>query len=395
MKQLFILISLFLLTNMYVVAQEQPQQTDVDRLHSLAAKLADQKQYNEAVTLQKRLLETLRQTKPDIDSAYIDQMVYLGRYLSRNNQVDEAVDTLKSALKLYAAKYSDADYNYAIYLDNLSLYLESARRLDEAEATSRRAFEVYNNLRRQDFDFSVIAIRLAEICNENGKPQESLTYELLGLSVLKELYGEHSENYLAELPYLEKYYEAAGNQEKAERTKKRIEQLTKEREEGYFDMPKPVEFTTAEICHEHNNDVLRCCVYFLTHRLNAPHMNDVAQYIFKWSVSSADVSIDVGETIGEVTAKQGNMNYMIAYMAATSYFCLRNQVKSVDEDAYLKVFDALLEFYEQNKELSGEVDVFENFLKLKEKNKLADKLRAEYRKMKQQAKDKDFQEIKM
>ena len=53
-------------------------------------------------------------------------------------------------------------------------------------------------------------------------------------------------------------------------------------------------------------------------------------------------------------------------------------MKRLDEEGYLKVMNALLEFYQQNKDLSGSVDVLESYVKIKKKEKRDRQFQKEY-----------------
>lgn len=235
-----------------------------------------------------------------------------------------------------------------------------------------RAFKAYEQLRLRDFDFAAILMHLAENCDGAGQPQEAIKYDLLALDIFKNTVGEHSDSYIEELSYLQKYYEHAGDSEKAKKTKEHAELLTAEKEQGYVDLPEPVQFETAEICHEHNDDALICITYYLTHLLVAPNMDQAAQYIINWSAATADVNVVVGK-------KQAMMErYMIAYIAATAYFCLTENTKVLDEPLFVKAITALLDFYKSNRVLTGKVDVLEDYLKLQDKGKLENQLHKDF-----------------
>ncbi|MBR1521802.1 MAG: hypothetical protein IJ635_11275 [Bacteroidaceae bacterium] len=157
-----------------------------------------------------------------------------------------------------------------------------------------------------------------------------------------------------------------------------LREPAKEQEDKLEDLPQLVDFNSVEICHEHNQDVLRCCTYYLTHRLDAAQMSDAANYIFKWSISSADVKIVMSVFVSELFTHQEHMAYVMAYMAASSYHCLTKQMKSPDEDTYIEIVTTLLHFYEQNKDLSGDVKILEEYLHLQKKNKLVKQLKEEF-----------------
>ena len=94
-------------------------------------------------------------------------------------------------------------------------------------------------------------------------------------------------------------------------------------------------------------------------------MEQAAQYIMAWSIASGDVNIVIGEEVGSLAASKESMPYLVGFMAAYSYVCLRENVKDLKD-----VFDILLQFYEPNSSLTGKVELLDKYLKLKEKGKL-------------------------
>ncbi len=92
--------------------------------------------------------------------------------------------------------------------------------------------------------------------------------------------------------------------------------------------------------------------------------------------------------IGQFLTNQNEMAYMIAYTAATSYYCLTQNHEWIDEEGYVRVMHTLLDFYDQNKDLSGKIDSLENYLKLRKKEKLDQQLLKDYQKLRESSKSK-------
>ena len=380
MKKIY-LLTLIMLAMMQQTVSAQVSLQQAEKLDTLISKLIDQDRYADAIDIQKQRLDILKQIFGETDSTYISEMAFLGKYYARNKQLDEAIKTIRKATELCEEYFGPSNLDLACYLDNLAFYLAASNQDEEAELIGKRALDIYEKTGKPDDHLAAILMHLAESCHENKHFQEAIQYELRSLNIIRKLYGEHSEEYLGELPYMMKYYESAGEKDRVEKLKERIEKLKEERKQGFEDLPQFVEFKTPEICHQHNDDALRCCAYYLTHRLNAPNMDEAAQYILNWSISSGDVNIHIGETITHVIAKQENYAYMIAYIAASAYYCLTGNIKQLDEDRYLKTMNALLDFYDGNKDISGEIDFFEKYLKLRNKEKLDDQLRKDFKKM--------------
>ena len=354
-------------------SQEKPvTQEEADKLDSLVSILMRNQHYEDALQTKMREIDILKQLHGEKDSLYLRQKALSGKIYYRLGKREEAAKITTEAAEEYGKYVSSKDKYYAFFLDNASLYWASIKEFDKGKELSLRAFKAYEQLRLRDFDFAAILMHLAENCDGAGQPQEAIKYDLLALDIFKNTVGEHSDSYIEELSYLQKYYEHAGDSEKAKKTKEHAELLTAEKEQGYVDLPEPVQFETAEICHEHNDDALICITYYLTHLLVAPNMDQAAQYIINWSAATADVNVVVGK-------KQAMMErYMIAYIAATAYFCLTENTKVLDEPLFVKAITALLDFYKSNRVLTGKVDVLEDYLKLQDKGKLENQLHKDF-----------------
>ena len=347
-------------------------------MDSLVLKLMNYKRYDDALTAKLREVDILKQLRGEKDSAYLCNKAFLGKIYYRLRKAEEAAKITTEAAEEYGKHVSNKDENYAFYLDNASIYWASINEFAKAKELSRRSLTVYEQLGRQDFDLANILIHMAENCDGNGQPQEAIKYDLLALNLLKKITGEHSDNYIEELGYLQRYYEHAGDANNAKKTKEHAERLAEEKEQGYVDLPEPIQFKTPEICHEHNDDALTCIAYYLTHMLSAPNMNQAAQYVINWSVASGDVNIVIGEKLSKLALSQESMPYMTAFIAASSYYSLTENVKQLDEPLFVKAVTALLQFYEPNRKLTGKVEVLEDYLKLQEKGKLEKQLHKDF-----------------
>lgn len=360
-------------------SQDTPAtQEEADKLDSLVLKLMNYKRYDDALTAKLREVDILKQLRGEKDSAYLCNKAFLGKIYYRLRKAEEAAKITTEAAEEYGEHVSNKDENYAFYLDNASIYWASINEFAKAKELSRRSLTVYEQLGKQDFDLANILIHMAENCDGNGQPQEAIKYDLLALNLLKKITGEHSDNYIEELGYLQRYYEHAGDANNAKKTKEHAERLAEEKEQGYVDLPEPIQFKTPEICHEHNDDALTCIAYYLTHMLSAPNMNQAAQYVINWSVASEDVNIAIGEKLSKLALSQESMPYFTAFIAASSYYCLTENVKQLDEPLFVKAVTALLQFYEPNRKLTGKVEVLENYLKEQEKGKLEKQLHKDF-----------------
>ncbi len=389
MKKLFVYLLLCLAPHS-IWGQDAPAtQQEVDKLDSLVIKLMNYKRYDDALTVKQREVDILKQLRGEKDSIYLINKAFLGKLYYRLGKAEEAAKITTEAAEEYGEYVSNKDENYAFFLDNASIYWASVNDFSKAKELSRCSLTVYEKLGRQNFDLANILIHMAENCDGNGQPQEAIKYDLLALNLLKKTIGEHSDNYIEELGYLQKYYEHAGDTNNAKKAKEHAERLAEEKEQGYVDLPEIVEFKTAEICREHNDDALRCIAYYLTHMLSAPNMNQAAQYIMNWSIATADITIVIGEKLSKLATSQETMPYLTAFIAASSYYSLTEHVKQLDEPLFVKAITALLKFYEPNRKLTGKVEVLEDYLNLQEKGKLEDQLHKDFQADQKLQKNKD------
>ena len=370
MKRMLLIIAAMMLFLSAWCQTDEITRKQADKLDSVTVKLMNQKRYEDAIKTKERELAILKALYGEKDTTYIKQFVFSAKLYYRNEQPDMAAKIIEQAAQLYADNVSNSDALYAFYLDNLSLYQSSNNEYDKAKENSRKALTIYEKLGQQDFDLAIILMHMAETSHYCGESQEALKYEIRSLNIIKKLCGEHSDEYIGELPFLQKYYQAVGDEKNAQRVGEKIEKLQKEKDDGFVDLPELIEFKSAELCHEHNDDALKCIQYYLTHTIRASQMEQAAQYIMAWSIASGDVNIVIGEEVGSLAASKESMPYLVGFMAAYSYVCLRDNVKDLNEAQLMDVFDILLQFYEPNSSLTGKVELLDKYLKLKEKDKL-------------------------
>ena len=374
MKRILLTIAAMMFVLSAWCQTDEVTRQQADKLDSITIKLMNQKRYEDAIKAKERELTILKTLYGVKDSTYIKQLAFSAKLYYRNKQPNEAANIIEKATQLYADNISNCDGLYAFYLDNLSLYQVSLEEYGKAKENCRKALTIYEKLGKQDYDLAIILMHMAEACHYNGETSEALKYELRALNVISSVYGKHSDEYLGELPYLQKYYDALGDEKNAKRVEESISRLQKEKDEGYLDLPEPIEFKSEKTCREHNDDAMKCIQYYLTHKLSAPQSKQASQYVMNWSIASGDVSISVGEELSILATSEKMMDYFVAYIAAYSYYCLTNNTKELDEQNFMKAIDVLLQFYKPNRELTGNVDLLDHYLELQEKGELETEL---------------------
>ena len=370
--------SFFIATMMIVLVagaqNDKMTREQADKLDSITIKLMNQQRYEDAIKAKERELTILKTLYGETDSTYIRQLAFSAKLYYRNKQPKEAANIVEKAAQLYADNVSNSNDLYAFYLDNLSLYQISIEEYGKAKENCRKALTIYEKLGRKDHDLAVILMHMAESSHYAGETSEAVKYELRALNVISNVCGKHSDEYLEELPYLQKYYDALGDKKNVEKVEEFYNRLQKEKKEGYVDLPEPMDFKSEETCREHNDDAMICIRYYLTHKVSAPQMDEAGQYIIKWSIATGDVKINMGKELSSLTGTRKSMPYFVAYLAAYSYYCLTNNTKELDEQQFINAIDVLLQFYEPNRELTGNVELLDKYLKLQKKGKLEKEL---------------------
>lgn len=74
---------------------------------------------------------------------------------------------------------------------------------------------------------AVLLSQAAELSFFCRKLPQAITYEVRALHIIAELYGEESDEYLEEAPYLQKYFEENGQHDKAQQLARKLEKLLK------------------------------------------------------------------------------------------------------------------------------------------------------------------------
>ena len=374
MKRLFLTITVMMMCLATWAQNDEITRAQADKLDSITVKLMNQERYEDAIKAKERELTILKSLYGENDSTYIRQLAFSAKLYYRNKQVKEAATIVEKAAQLYAENISNNDDLYAFYLDNLSLYQLSIEEYAKAKENCRKALTIYEQLGKKDYDLAIILMHMAEACHYNGETQDALKFELRALNTIKNVYGRHSDEYIGELPFLQKYYQALGDEKNAKEIEETISKLQKEKENGIVDLPEPTKFKSEEICREHNADAFKCIKYYLTHKLSASQINQAAQYIINWTDASGDVNIPVGEEMASLVTSKKTLPYFVAYLAAYSYYCLTENTKQLDEKFFAYAINILLQFYEPNSELTGKVELLENYLELQKKGKLEKEL---------------------
>jgi len=296
-----------LILSLYVNAQDQQVPTDsaTRSIEKEALSLFEQKNYGQALIRYESAAIMRQKMNIPKDTMYQKNLLFQGKCYFRLRRIEEAVNRAQKLADYYAANFSNSDKDYAFYIDNLALYQASAGNFVDAEKNSREAVNIYEKLMKNDFDLAVILEHLAENCDGNGKPSESINHEIRALNILKAIYGEHSDDYLKEIVYLKKYYENNNNADKAQKLQETIDRLKKESEVTNIKIPEM--FATPERCRLYNGSMLSGAKQYLDCNLKKTNVSEISEAILLWTKTSTDITVEVDSTMASFL---GNIDYL-------------------------------------------------------------------------------------
>ena len=364
-----------------IMGTAAPQNPRIIELDNKALRQFANKEYNEALATALEELEFIKKEESENYRGQAFLLAFISRCYFRQNAYKKAVEYGLKSAELYGEKCSSDDIQYANLIDNVALYYTCLEDFEKAEKYSDEAVKIHNKYFVNDKEMGGVLAHAAEIKYSLGKYNEAVPLQEHALSVIENDEGTHSEHYLNELKYMKKYYEKVGNTTKLEEMEALEEKLQDEVENGY--VPPLVEFKTAEKCREHNEDAYYCSLYFLHHYLSNEKMSQAARYIHAWTIASPDVMVYFGEAEAKWAADEKNYGYLIAYLAACTKYALTHEDPIDSEKQYQVAIIDILNYYSVNKEITGEVPAFEEYIKLYEKSpdKLYERIRKDHVKL--------------
>ena len=382
MKKTTITLMLLFLT---CIAWAQDNKTRIAELGKIAGDQFRNQQYDDALTNYQKGLSLIQKEYGENDSLYVDMLAVVSRCYYRQKAYKMALESGLKAADIYGNHYSKDNVYYANLLDNVALYYTCVNDLANAEKCSDEALKIYYKFFTNDRHMGGTLSHAAEIKYSLGKYAEAVALQEHALTLIENDEGAHSNHYLNELKYMKMYYDKVGNTAKVEEMETLESQLEDEMEHGY--VPPLLEFKTAEKCREHNADAYYCSLYYLNHYLSAEKMQQAAHYIHAWSLASPDVMVYIGEAETKWATDEKNYGYLIAYLAACTKYALSHD-PVVPVEQYSNAIVDVLNYYRANKEITGEVPAFEEYIKLykKDPEKLFERLRKDYEAL-QKAKD--------
>ena len=356
--------------------QTEKQLADLD---SVFIELYNNEEYVKASNTLDQALEIIKATRGEADSSYINTLVLQSRCYYKARRLAKAIDTVKRAIELYGNHISKEDRSYAVLHDNLSVFQSANGENKEALENGLLALAAFERMGINDNDMAYVLSHVAEYYYNNGKHPQAITTELRALNIIRSYHGERSQEYIDELNWLKRYYESNEEQKKADDLQERIDKLTEEVEAGYIDMPdENITFETVEDCNKYTREVLRCCKYLFGHYMTAPQMTQAANVITKWSISTDQVHIGLGEAEEKLAEASGF--YISLYVAGCSEYALEEEKPDFSIEMYRYAYYRIIEWYAANREkdIIKENSFIEKLIKAAKKDKLNEVLDKQY-----------------
>lgn len=394
MKRIFrncLLATLALIMSTAAIAQDKKLSADelIEMTGQTSLNALAKGDYQKALDARLSQLQLIENTRGKIDSTYCNALIFAGKCYVRLQKSDAAVRALEEATLIYGNNFSRDDREYAIMLDNLSVYLAIEKRYEESLAKADSSLAIFTKIPELavSADMSAVLIHVAESDYYLEKYKEATIYQIRALNIIKQMYGEHSDSYVSELEYLEEYQELNGEKEKAQQTREKVERLKKEIEDGVVDWPDLSPVKDAEDARTRRFDAARMADYYTSHYITATKMNEVAVFLFTWTIQSDQCHIALGENEAKLLADDKARAYYSAFIASICRDAVRDGKEEYTEEVYTDAMVCALNYYTHNKKYTGKVKFLENLIKTYNKNpdNLFKTLSDYYRKLKEHA----------
>lgn len=141
-------------------------------------------------------------------------------------------------------------------------------------------------------------------------------------------------------------------------------------QEEPFQVPKNYNLSTAEACTPFNAEILRCIDWLLNtpYNLEPIKRSDANKFFIEWITNSADVHVTIKTKIVKFANEE---DLLVIFMAGWTHDVLVNNDNHKDlQRGTLAGLNAVITFYESNKEFIQKNKDIEKLIKLKKCGKL-------------------------
>lgn len=324
------------------------------------------------------------------DSNYVRIQTYLGKSYFRMKRPSDAAKAADKACERLRKMGWNKTLLYAVMLDNAGLYYLSAKQNDIGLERSMEALGIISNIPDEEVsnDMSVILLHIAEGSFFTGKYDDAIIYEIRALNIIEKIYGKHSKEYIDELSYLSEYYRAVKEDAKADDNDAEIKSLQAEYDNGMRDLPDADnrDFSSAAECHKYKYEVYRCANYVLTHNVRSKYIGQCLKYMMLWTIATDEVTVTFDKNEAKLVDNETTKPYFVAYLAACIKYALDKNDSTFSQDMYIEAITSMLNYYINNRDLTGKVAYMEKYIALYDKGeeKFFDALRKNYARLMKQ-----------
>ncbi len=337
-----------------VAANERAVKSD-----SLANVLIKDGKYEDALRMLNRAVSAMDENHPD--SLYVQSFVKMGYCYDRLEQPMKSIEMTKMAIFLREEAQLPENVGLANLYDNIALAYHKIDQHREAQMWSQKAMTITEKYPRATEAQIRHRSHASMIAKALGQMTEAIEEQKQVITLVEQSRGKYSELHLEHLANLRQLYNALGDTALYGQTSRMIRQLKDEIAAGV--RPEPTDLSTPRLCRQHNQDALLCCRWILSNYVTTQGMNEAVAYLTEFYKHTPDVAIYVGEAENE-WAKKLNSVYLMAYIAASCDYALRNP-----DDLrhsllqYKYAMNRVLDYYEENKKITGTIPTFDSYLR--------------------------------
>lgn len=353
-------LTLYLLLSVvsHAVAKDSALETQ-NKKYDTALELYSEKEYDKAIDI---IDKELKKTEKDTVYHELTEkfLVLKARCQYRLSKTEQTIKTTCQYIDYHAKYIGTEDLTYACYLDNLSLYLLNTNETESAKQLNTLAADIIKKIDDKSPDLAVTYIHGADIYTQLQDYDKVIDLMNDALDIFEYNYGKHSERYIDELRFLQKTYERQNNDVKSMQLSGEITKLAKEAKEGY--VPEDMDIKDSIMARDRKEDMRMCCTYYLNHDLKDEKMGNAGGFIMAWAAISDEMTV----ILSDITVS--NLFCTIAYTAGYALNALQDLKNNNNRDNHVQGYIAMLNFYINNKNIVGNIDEYEEYIKLYDKD---------------------------
>lgn len=332
------------------------------RTDSLANVLIKDKKYEDAIKMLNRTVSALDENHPD--SLYIQSFVKMGYCYDCLENPMKSIEMTKLAILLRESAGAPENIYLANLYDNIALAYHKIDQNQEARLWSQKTLQITDRFpsateaQIRHLSHATLIYKALE------ETSQAIGYQERVVGVVEKSKGKYSDLHLEHLSTLRSLYSVVGDTASYNRAAQQIRQLKEEISTGV--LPPKTELTNARQCRQHNQEALLCCRWILGNYVNTKGMKEAVDYLSQYYRHTPDAAVYVGKAESE-WAKKLNSVYLMAYIAASCDYALRNPDDlrySVLQYKY--AINRVLDYYKENTRITGTIPTLDSYLRQRE-----------------------------